>query len=288
MQPKIIAASTGALVPAPNQGRRPSEMTEAVIRAGLASLADAGIDAIELSDIWVDSRTATPEQSKSLKAAIASANMTVIGLSTLGLEHADQALSAAIEFGAPTLCLGLHQMPGSQKSIGSFWATPPEPRAPSDADFELVSKPLAALCKRANVAGVNVVVEMNEHAIIDRAAHVLQLLEMTDAPNLGVNPDLGNLTRVTVPMVETWYETLEKLAEFTRYWHVKNNLRMDHPSGFVVTHPCAMDAGIIDYREAIKILDAKGFTGPVVIESYWGDRMANLQLAKNYLSEIVR
>lgn len=288
MQNKIIAASTGALVPAPNQGQRPAEMTEAIIRDGLTSFAAAGFEAIELSDIWVDSRTATSKQLQILNTAIADAGMAVVGLSTLGLERSDQALSAAIDAGAPTLCLGLHQMPGSQASSGSFWATPPEPHTPTDADFAQFSEPLAALCKRAHAAGLNVVIEMNEHAIIDRAAHVLRLLDMTDAPNLGVNPDLGNLTRVTVPMIETWYETLEKLAEFTRYWHVKNNLRLDHPSGFVVTHPCAMDAGIIDYREAMKILDAQGFSGPIVIESYWGDRMRNLQLAKNYLSEFAR
>lgn len=283
-----IAASTGALVPAPNQGIRPAEMTDAVMRDGLEALVAAGFEAIELSDIWVDSRALPIKKAQELCQAISANKLSVIGLSTLGLEAADHALSVALELGAPTLCLGLHQMPAIKSANTSFWANPPAVQNPAKEDFEAISQPLAELCKRADANGVNVVIEMNENAIIDRAAHVLQLIEMTDAPNLGVNPDLGNLTRVSVPMVELWYETLAALAHLTHYWHVKNNLRLEHPDGFVMTHPSAMDAGIIDYRTALQLLQKHEFRGPIVVEAYWGDRLTNLENSKHYLTKLVQ
>lgn len=284
----VIAASTGALVPAPKQGKRPPEMTDGVIREGLAGLSEAGFSKIELSDIWVDSRTLPIDDAKALGQAIAVEQLSVIGLSTLGLEAADHALDVAQELGAPTLCLGLHKMPAAPANEASFWANPPQSQNPTEADFMAISTPLAALCKRAQSAGINVVIEMNENAIIDRAAHVLRLVEMTGSDNLGVNPDLGNLTRVTVPMVEPWYETLEALAGLTRYWHVKNNLRLEHPNGFVATHPCAMADGVIDYRTALKMLVEKGFNGPIIMEAYWGDRIHNLETGRKYLTSLVQ
>lgn len=281
-----IAASTGALVPAPAQGLRPDEMTDAVIEDGLQSLAIAGFSAVELSDIWLDSRTMPLSQAKNLARRVADVDLSIIGLSTLGLKEANHALDIAQELGAQTFCIGLHKPPSAGKANVSFWANPPAIAPADDADFETLAASLQQLCKRAKKAGIRVVMEMNENAIIDRSAHVLRLLEMVDADNLGVNPDLGNLTRVTVPMIETWYETLNALAPYTEYWHVKNNLRMEHPDGFIVTHPSSMEDGVIDYRVALQTLLACGFSGPIVVESYWGDRVGGLERSRIYLEKL--
>ncbi len=95
-----IAASTGALVPAPGQGLRPGDMTDAVIEEGLQSLVIAGFSAVELSDIWLDSRTMPPSQAKKLARMVADAGLSIIGLSTLGLKDANHALDIAQELGA--------------------------------------------------------------------------------------------------------------------------------------------------------------------------------------------
>lgn len=282
----IIAASTGALVPAPGQGLRPDEMNEAVIEEGLQSLVVAGFKSIELSDIWLDSRTMPSSQAKELARQVTTSGLSIIGLSTLGLKDADHALSIAQELGAPTFCIGLHKPPSAGRKNVSFWANPPAIAPADDADFEALAEALRKLCKRAKSAGIGIVMEMNENAIIDRSAHVLRLLQMVDADNLGVNPDLGNLTRVTVPMIETWYETLNALAPYTSYWHVKNNLRMEHPDGFIVTHPSSMEDGLIDYRVALQSLLACGFAGPIVVESYWGDRLGGLEKSRIYLEKL--
>lgn len=281
-----IAASTGALVPAPGQGLRPGDMTDAVIEEGLQSLVIAGFMAVELSDIWLDSRAMPPSQAKKLARMVADAGLSIIGLSTLGLEDANHALDIAQELGAQTFCIGLHKPPSAGRENVSFWANPPATAPAGDADFEALAASLQPLCKRAGNAGIRVVMEMNENAIIDRSAHVLRLLDMVDADNLGVNPDLGNLTRVTEPMIETWYETLNALAPHTEYWHVKNNLRMEHPDGIIVTHPSAMEDGVIDYRIALQTLLACGFSGPIVVESYWGDRIGGLERSRIYLEKL--
>lgn len=283
-----IAATTGALMPPPGSAPPPGPPTADQIRAGLSSLRWAGFTAIELSDIWVNSATMEDPEVDQLGQEIRDHGLAVVGLSTLGLGGAARALSVAARLGAATLCLGLHRLGANRGPHTSFWANPPLTLPDDEDEMLATSVALKDLCACAADSGLQVVIEMNENSLIDRASRVLKLLDMTGADNLGVNPDLGNLTRVTVPMVEPWYETLLAVASRTTYWHVKNNLRLEHPSGFVATHPSQLEDGFIDYRFALNCLLDAGFTGPVVIESYWGDRLRFLQRARCYLEETVR
>ena len=282
-----IAATTGALVPPPGSAPPPGPPTADDIQAGLASLHWAGFSSIELSDIWVNSTSMGDAEIERFARVISENGLTVVGLSTLGLSGAAQALSVAVRLGAQTLCVGLHRMGANRAPNVSFWALP-RTLADDEVEMSATSVALRELCARAADAGLRVVVEMNENSIVDRASRVLTLLDMTDAENLGVNPDLGNLTRVSVPMIEPWYETLLAVAPRTTYWHVKNNLRLEHPSGIVATHPSQLEDGVIDYRFALSCLLNAGFTGPVVIESYWGDRLRFLQRGRAYLQETVQ
>lgn len=274
-------------MPAPGQGTRIPVTDEAGIDRGFAALAEAGFGAVELSDIWLDSRSMTIATAQLLARRAAAHTLTIVGLSTLGIVDSDAALTIAAEVGAPVLCLGLHQMPKAPAGDVSFWAAPPAPPAAEDAAFAALATGLRRLCARAAGQGIGIVIEMNENALIDRGSHVLRLLDLVGADNLGVNPDLGNLTRVTTPMPEPWFETLAATAPHTPYWHVKNNLRMEHPAGIIVTHPCALAEGVIDYRVALSRLVAAGFSGPIVVESYWGDRLHGLAQSRLYLDSLL-
>lgn len=284
----VVAATTGALVPPPGSAPPFSPPTSDQVRAGLSSLRWAGFSSIEVSDIWVNSATLDEARAEQFAREIREHDLAVAGLSTLGLRGAEQALSVAARLGAKTLCVGLHSMGANRAPDVSFWANPPRTLADDESLMTKTSKALKELCAQAADAGLRVAIEMNENSLVDRASRVLKLLDLTDADNLGVNPDLGNLTRVTTPMIEPWHETLTALAPRTTYWHVKNNLRLEHPSGIIATHPSQLEDGVIDYRLALSILLNAGFTGPIVIESYWGDRLRFLQRARLYLEDTVR
>lgn len=284
----MIAASTGALVPAPGQGVRAATVSDQDIITGFETISSAGFKYVELSDIWLNSQTMSIAEAQKLSNHITNADLSVVGLSTLGIANADKALCIAQELGTGTLCLGLHKPPSAGKPNVSFWANSPEKPTNDYDTFLALAEPLKKLCDRAAAANIEIVMEMNENALIDRSKHVLRLFEMVGSDNLRVNPDLGNLTRVAEPMIETWYETLAALASRTSYWHVKNNLRMEHQDGLVFTHPSSMESGVIDYRTALQMLIGNGFSGPIVVESYWGDRVTGLETSRIYLEKLVR
>src|SRR5688500_20151264 len=77
--------------------------------------------------------------------------------------------------------------------------------------------------------GVDISIEMHQHSIADNSWSCLHLLDLIDRPNVGVNPDLGNLYwNYDVPE-ESNEACITALAPRAKYWHCKQLLRVHIP-----------------------------------------------------------
>jgi sugar phosphate isomerase/epimerase len=128
---------------------------------------------------------------------------------------------------------------------------------------------------------------MYEDTYLGTADSAVRFVTDVDHPNVGLNPDLGNLIRLHRP-VEHWLAMVEKTVPFARYWHVKNYFRTeDATTGAIVTAPAPMEFGLISYRVAIKKAIEHGFNGAFLVEHYGGDGLSVCATNRDYLRRIL-
>ena len=112
---------------------------------------------------------------------------------------------------------------------------------------------------------------------------------MINEPNVGANPDLGNLMWGYAEPEEPWYEAIKNLAGRVDFWHVKNVQLVQIPETqrSYWIH-AGLGEGDIDYRWALGTLMAKGFDGWISIESAGpGDLLAFVGRGCDYLRELL-
>jgi len=152
---------------------------------------------------------------------------------------------------------------------------PPPPSGATPETLRAVAARLRRFARACASLGAAVAIELHDEGIHDTAERCLTLLALIDAPNVGVNPDLGNWLRMPgrAPR-ETWRDQLAALAARTIYWEVKNYRRVELPaSPGGLCWPVDLAAGDIDYREAAVLLWEAGFRGWVCHEGGSGDRV---------------
>jgi sugar phosphate isomerase/epimerase len=91
-----------------------------------------------------------------------------------------------------------------------------------------------------------------------------KLLDMIDKPNVGANFDYGNISYFPDP--PSAKETIEMLGDKFTYFHLKNYM-VPKVGGDTVKIPCALEEGIINNREVLKILKARNYTGNICVEA---------------------
>ncbi|MGO8462669.1 hypothetical protein ACC759_37110, partial [Rhizobium ruizarguesonis] len=67
--------------------------------------------------------------------------------------------------------------------------------------------------------------EMYEDTYLGTADSSVLFFEDVGLDNVGINADLGNLIRLHSP-VEHWLQMMTKVAPYSKYWHVKNYMRI--------------------------------------------------------------
>jgi sugar phosphate isomerase/epimerase len=140
-------------------------------------------------------------------------------------------------------------------------------RLASHADYEVTARHLRELGGIAADLGVEISIEMHQHSIADNSWSCLHLLDLIDRPNVGVNPDLGNLYwNYDVPE-ESNEACITALAPRAKYWHCKQLLRVHIPE---LTHAYYLKVplpdGEIDYRFAISAMVQAGYPGYLAVE----------------------
>src|SRR5699024_849167 len=136
--------------------------------------------------------------------------------------------------------------------------------------------------------GMQVSLEMYEDTILGTSDHCLDFLDEVALPNVGLNPDIGNIVRLHRP-IEHWEEMLRKMLPHRNYWHIKNYIRdEDRQSGAYMSAPAALEFGYIDYSLGIELALASGFQGPFCVEHYGGDQLSNAARNREYIRHILQ
>ncbi|MBI3970731.1 MAG: sugar phosphate isomerase/epimerase [Chloroflexi bacterium] len=163
-------------------------------------------------------------------------------------------------------------------------------RTATHADFEITAKHLREAAAIAADLGVEISIEMHQHSLADNAWSCLHLLELVDRPNVGVNPDLGNLYWTYEHPEETIEQCIVALAPKAKYWHCKQLRRVHIPDlgkAFFLKVP--LPDGEIDYRFAISAMVDAGYQGYLAVEGVReGDQLYDDGRSVRYCREILR
>ena len=183
----------------------------------------------------------------------------------------EKAVQVAAWIGATVIniTVGTHPPP-SPGAPGAFVGEPVSQgssRLASEADFEITARGLSEVADMAAGVGVNISIEVHQHSIADNSWSALHLLELIDRPNVGVNPDLGNIYWAYDVPEESCEAAIVALAPHARYWHCKNMRRVHIPENehaiFIRT---PLPDGEIDYRFAISAMLEAGYDGYLAVE----------------------
>lgn len=241
-----------------------------------------GFAGIELTDEWLDFQALDAGSLQAIRGEIADAGLRVSGLNLprcllsrtrparLDWDRMERALSVAGSLGAEVVNFSL-SLPAS----GPRGAAP-QPMAGADAtqeERERVVDLVGRLAERAQTAGTVLAVELHDDGFLDTPELCLQLLGHVGHPNLGVNPDVGNLCRGPGPLPD-WRAALRLLAPHARNWHLKN-----YRGG----HPVSLQEGDIDFVAGWRIMESSGYDGWVSVESRFGDVLAEQRSALQFL-----
>ncbi len=268
--------------------------------ATLAEVVDAGFTELDPTDSWLRVADLTPARQDEFFALAKSMKLSIPAISTSRrsvvdpvhgdeyLRYSHRVIDTAARGGATAVSFGFFGpfTPAQQKELW-FW-TAQGVRNPDDpVERDKAVTRIRELGRHAAEVGIDVVLEMYEDTYVGTADDAVRFVNDVDLPNVGLNPDIGNLIRLHRP-VEHWLSMIEKTVPYAKYWHVKNYLRMEDPATrTVMTHPAPMALGLINYRVAVKKALDCGFRGAFLLEHYGGDGLTVCAMNREYLRTIL-
>jgi sugar phosphate isomerase/epimerase len=163
-------------------------------------------------------------------------------------------------------------------------------RTASATDFVSEAEQFRTWGKQAADVGVTIAIEVHQGSLADNSTATLHLLDLIDLPNVGANPDLGNIYWHYEHPDETSEAAILALAPRAVYWHCKNLRRTHIPDlqRSLFTRVPLPD-GDIDYRFAIAAMLDAGYTGHLAVEgAQLGDQLTLDRRSAEYVREILR
>ena len=162
-------------------------------------------------------------------------------------------------------------------------------RGATHEDFERTAAALFEASRVAADVGVDISIEVHQHSIVDNSWSALRLMELLDQPNVGINPDLGNVLWTYDVPEESCEDAIVALAPHTKYWHCKNLYRVNVPEvRRSVFLQVPLPEGEIDYRFALSALRGAGYDGHVAIEGIrLGDQFARDRASAEYMRSLL-
>lgn len=292
-----------AMIQYPNllpDGRSVQDQSVEEWAATLADIVEAGFTELDPTDSWLRLADLTPSRLESFLALTRSLGLSIPAISTsrrsvIDAVHGDEYLAyghrvidTASAIGASAVSFGLFEpLTEAQKQVLWFW-TVDGARNPDDpATWQKAVSRIRELGRHAEELGIELSLEMYEDTYLGTADSSVRFVDDVGLDNVGINADLGNLIRLHRP-VEHWQQMMAKVAPYAKFWHVKNYTRMEDPaSGVIMTHPAPLESGIINYRAAIRMALAHGFSSPFLCEHYGGDGVSVAATNRDYLRRIL-
>ena len=267
----------------------------------LAQVRDQDFGQVDITDSWLRVGDLVPGRRAELADVLRDLRLTVPAISTArrsvidprygadNLAYCHRVLDAAPEFGAGLVSVGLFQaLTEEQRSALWFWTVPGASDPDDPQVWDLAVRRFRELGAHAAELGLELSLEMYEDTYLGTADSAVRLVTDIGLPNVGLNPDLGNLVRLQRP-VEPWQAMLDKTLPHANYWHVKNYFRSEDPAtGTVLTTPAPMELGVINYRAAIDKAMALGYRGAFCAEHYGGDGLGVAARNRDYLRGLLR
>jgi sugar phosphate isomerase/epimerase len=266
----------------------------------LALVRGVDFDLIELPDSHARIGDMDPVRRSELKSALRDAGVeapvvhiqrkSVIqpGAGAENLAYAHRTIDAAADWGMQLVSTGLHQPFTSRQRDALWFWTEPGAQDPEDREtWDLAVARLRQLGKHAAEVGLQLSLEMYEDTYLGTAESAVRLVEEIGLPNVGINPDVGNLVRLHRP-VEDWLDCYARTLPFANYWHVKNYLRDESPAhGTYATFPSTLENGVINYRQVIADAVRAGFSGIFLMEHYGGDSLGVCATNRDYVRKVL-
>jgi sugar phosphate isomerase/epimerase len=209
-------------------------------------------------------------------------------------KHLDEAIAFAAGLGCPLVNTSIG-VPTVDTVPGNFVGEPTSQGSSRDAhesDFEVTAAGYRSAAKRAADHAIEISIEVHQHSIADNSWSALHLLDLIDQPNVGVNPDLGNILWTYDIPEETSEAAILAMAPRARYWHCKNLRRVHIPENrHTIFLRVPLPDGDIDYRFAISAMVAAGYSGYLAIEGMQlGDHLSmdgrSVEYVKQFLAEL--
>jgi sugar phosphate isomerase/epimerase len=287
--PSVTANGTSIRDAGPDRWRRDLQVIKA-----------EGFTSVEIPSAWLPIGDMTAQEHVELTRVLADVGLGICATSVVrrsiidpkdalaNMEATHRAIDAAAAVGSPLVCLGLHEpLTPRQLEVLWFW-TVPGAMTPDDRDvWKTAAARYRQLAQHGAEVGVKISLELYEGTYLGTASEAVEFLQEIDHPNVGFNPDLGNLVRAQEE-IEPWESMALKTLPFANYWHVKNYARAEDPkAGVYLTSPSPMPSGVIDYRKAITFAVAHGFSGPFLCENYGGDGLTVSAGNRRYIQQIL-
>lgn len=157
-------------------------------------------------------------------------------------------------------------------------------RYATEADFVETAKHFREAGKLAADKGLDLSIEIHQGSIADNSWSGLHLTELIGLPNVGVNPDLGNIFWQFDEPEETAEAAIVAMAPKAKYWHCKNLKKVHFPRlEKAVFLRVPLDLGDIDYRFAVTAMMAAGYQGYMAIEgANTGDQLTQDRRSAEY------
>ncbi len=279
---------------------KPSQDADAAHwRWQLDQVAFEGFDLIDLTDNWVKIGDLSAQRLEELDATIEAAGLRVLATSAIrcspidpergeeNLAYLHRTIDAAHALGIEMVSLGLHRplLPSQAEALW-FWTQPGPVDSRSPENWQLAVDRIRELAEHAAGLDIQLSLEMYEDTLVGTADEAVELVQRIDRPNVGLNPDLGNLFRLHRD-IEPFLVSVAKCMPHANYWHVKNYSRDEDADGHVVALPAPMYMGTANYREAIQIAIEAGFTGGFCVEHYGGDGLSVCALNRDYIRRML-
>lgn len=284
-----------AMLPFPNS----QDADPSIWRSQLDQVAREGFTEVDLTDNWLRIGDLDQVRLQQLGDVLAGVGLNPIAVSAIrrsvidpddaddNLAYSHRVLEAAKAIGSKVVSFGLHRpLTSAQTEAFWFWTAPGPVDATDDETWQLAVTRLRELGNHAAELGLEMSLEMYEDTLLGTSESAVRLVQDIALPNVGLNPDLGNLYRLHRP-IEDFLTAVERCMPHANYWHVKNYFRSEDAAGNVVSVPAPMAYGSANYRRAIEIAVESGFDGPICVEHYGGDGLSVCAENRDYIRRML-